>query len=87
MRKKVKKNEKKTVIRTYEVDEKLLTLILMVENFVYDSSFNFPLEVRKCTYDYLKKLSNCAGLDEEKYIDWDIKNYKYLVEYEFEKNK
>ena len=83
----MRKKEKKTVIRTYEVDEKLLTLILMVENFVYDSSVVFPEEVRKCTLDYIRTLSKCAGLDEEKYIDWDIKNYKYLVEYEFEKNK
>lgn len=77
---------KKTIKKNYEVEERLLALILMVDNFVFESSASLPEEVRKYTFDYLNKLKKYAGIEEKKYIDWDITDIKYNVEYEFEKN-
>lgn len=77
---------KKIVKRNYEVDEKLLSLILLVDNLVFESSSGYSEEVRKYTFDYLQKLKEYAGIEEEKYIDWDINNIKYTIEYEFEEN-
>ena len=77
---------KKIVKRNYEVEERLLTLILMIDNYVFESSTLYPEEVRKYTFDYLNKLKEYAGIEEKKYINWDIKDIKYNVEYTFEKN-
>ncbi len=78
---------KKTIKRNYEVEERLLALILMVDNYVFESSVSLPEEVRRYTFDYLNKLKEYAGIEEKQYIDWDIKDIKYNIEYEFEKNK
>ena len=77
---------KKKKRKTYEIDDRILTLILMVDNFVFESSASLPEEVRRYTFDYLNKLKEYAGIEEKKYIDWDITDIKYNVEYEFEKN-
>ncbi len=77
---------KKIVKRNYEVEERLLTLILMIDNYVFESSTLYPEEVRKYTCNYLNKLKEYAGIEEKKYINWDIKDIKYNVEYTFEKN-
>ena len=76
-----KKNE--VVIRTYRVQENVLTLILGVEAFL-EQQPPLPLEYRKEGYKFLKKIKTMAGLEEKNYSDYDIVDYDYNIT--FEKN-
>ena len=76
-----KKNE--VVIRTYRVQENVLTLILGVEAFL-EQQPPLPLEYRKEGYKFLKKIKTMAGLEEKDYSDYDIVDYDYNIT--FEKN-
>ena len=76
-----KKNE--VVIRTYRVQENVLTLILGVEVFL-EQQPPLPLEYRKEGYKFLKKIKTMAGLEEKDYSDYDIVDYDYNIT--FEKN-
>ena len=77
---------KKKKRKTYEIDDRILTLILMVDNLVFESNLGYPEEIRRYSFDYIQKLKEYSGIEEKKYIDWDITDIKYNVEYEFEKN-
>ncbi len=78
---------KKKKRKTYEIDDRILTLILMVDNLVFESNLEYPEEIRRYSFDYIQKLKEYSGIEEKKYIDWNIKNTKYLVQYNFEENK
>ena len=69
---------KKTIKKNYEVEERLLALILMVDNFVFESSASLPEEVRKYTFDYLKKLKEYAGIDKEMVILGTIDKFEII---------
>lgn len=82
-KKKEEVKEKEVVTRTYRVQENVLTLILGVEALL-EQQPTLPLEYRKEGYEFLKKIKTFAGIEEKKYLEYDIVNYDYNIT--FEKN-
>lgn len=81
------KANKRIVKRTYEVDEEMLTLIMMIEGLVFRNPGIYSKKVLKLTHCYLKQLRKIAGLEEKEFNTWDIRDYRYKIEYVFEECK
>lgn len=80
----VKENVREKVVKRYEVPEDVLTLILTVEN-LSENMRSLPANYKKLTRKYINDLKVLAGIEEAKYKDWAITDYKHIVEIEYEK--
>lgn len=77
----------KKVVKEYNVDKKILGIMIFLEDMVFESGDYIPEEIKKYTLDYYNKLVEYAGMREKKYLDWDINNIDYNVKIEFEESK
>lgn len=71
--------------RNYEIDERVLKLILGMETLLDQNGL--PIEYKKIGYECLKEFEEIAGLREEEYLDYDIEEYIHKIKIVFKENK
>lgn len=76
---------KKIIKRKYNVDEGILSIILANEYLLRGNS-SLPNEVKRLIIEYIGKLREYAGIEEEEYKNDDILYFNYTVEYKFKKH-
>lgn len=73
---------KKIIKRKYNVDEGILSIILANEYLLRGNS-SLPNEVKRLIIEYIGKLREYAGIEEEKHKKDDILDFNYTIEYKF----
>lgn len=76
---------KKIIKRKYNVDEGILSIIL-ANKYLLRGNSSLPNEVKRLIIEYIRKLREYAGIEEEEYKNDDILYFNYTVEYKFKKH-